>query len=221
MGRDAKGLSAGTISRLKQCWVSEHDDWRMRDLSKESYVYIWADGIYFNIRSDDAKQCILVIIGVISRGDEEFLAIEDGYRESEQSWTEVLLNLKDRGFRSPKLAVGDGALGFWKAVRKVFAQTRSQRCWVHKTANILNKLPKHNQGKAKQYIHDIWMAETIESAEKALIYSLKPMNSSIQKPPSALRKIEKNSWPFMIFLLTIGHTSEPPTQSNQPFLRFG
>jgi len=100
----------------------------MRDLSKESYVYIWADGIYFNIRNDDAKQCILVIIGVISRGDEEFLAIEDGYRESEQSWTEVLLNLKCRGFRSSKLAVGDGALGFWKAVRKVFAQTRSQRC---------------------------------------------------------------------------------------------
>ena len=113
LGKNAKGLSAGTISRLKQCWVNEYDDWRTRDLSKERYVYIWADGIYFNIRSDDAKQCILVIIGVTSRGKKEFLAIEDGYRESEQSWAEVLLNLKDRGFIPPKLAVGDGALGFW------------------------------------------------------------------------------------------------------------
>ena len=99
-----------------QGWVNEYDDWRMRDLSKESYVYIWADGICFNIRSDDAKQCILVIIGVTSRGDKEFLTIEDGYRESEQIWTEVLLNLKDPVFRSPKLGVGDGALGFWKAI---------------------------------------------------------------------------------------------------------
>jgi putative transposase len=125
LGKNAKGLSAGTISRLKQYWVNEYDDWRKRDLSKESYVYIWADGIYFNIRSDDAKQCILITIGVTSRGNKEFLSIEDGYRESEQSWAEVLINLKDRGFRSPKLAVGDGALGFWKAIRKVFCQTRS------------------------------------------------------------------------------------------------
>ena len=158
--KDAKGLFAGTIGRLKHCWVNEYDDWRTRDLSKESYVYICVDGIYFNIRSDDAKQCILVIIGVTSRSDKEFLAIEDGYRESEQSWTEVLLNLKDRRFRSPNLAVGDGALGFWKVVKKVFPQTRSQCCWVHKTANILNKLPKCSQAKAKQYTHDIWMAET-------------------------------------------------------------
>ena len=149
LGKNAQGLSAGTISRLKQCWVNEYDDWRLRDLSKERYVYIWGDGIYFNIRSDDARQCILVIIGVTSRGKKEFLAIEDGYRESEQSWTEVLINLKERGFKPPKLAVGDGALGFWKASKKVFGKTRSQRCWVHKTANIQNKLPKHSQAKAK------------------------------------------------------------------------
>ncbi|KMP12624.1 transposase, partial [Candidatus Nitromaritima sp. SCGC AAA799-A02] len=167
LGKGSKGLSAGTISRLKQCWVGEYDDWRVRDLSKERYVYIWADGIYFNVRSDDASQCILVIIGVTARGNKEFLAISDGYRESEQSWTEVLLDLKARGFRQPELAVGDGALGFWKALKKIFSQTRSQRCWVHKTANILNKLPRHSQGKAKQSIHDIWMAETREEAEKA------------------------------------------------------
>lgn len=196
LGKDAKGLSAGTISRLKQCWVNEYDDWRTRDLSKESYVYIWADGIYFNVRSDDAKQCILVIIGVTSRGDKEFLAIEDGYRESEQSWTEVLVNLRDRGFKSPKLAVGDGALGFWKAVRKVFSQTRSQRCWVHKTANILNKLPKHSQAKAKQYIHDIWMAETKENAEKAFDLFIKTYQL---KYPKAAQCMEKDREELLAF----------------------
>jgi len=196
LGKNAKGLSAGTISRLKQCWVNEYDDWRTRNLSKENYVYIWADGIYFNIRSDDAKQCILVIIGVTSRGDKEFLAIEDGYRESEQSWTEVLLSLKDRGFRSPKLAVGDGALGFWKAVRKVFSQTRSQRCWVHKTANILNKLPKHSQAKAKQYIHDIWMAETRENAEQAFDLFIKTYEL---KYPKAAQCLEKDRAELLAF----------------------
>ena len=196
LGKNAKGLSAGTISRLQQCWVNEYDDWRLRDLSKERYVYIWADGIYFNIRSDDAKQCILVIIGVTSRGDKEFLAIEDGYRESEQSWAEVLPNLKIRGFKSPKLAIGDGALGFWKAIRKVFSQTRSQRCWVHKTANILNKLPKHSQAKAKQYIHDIWMAETRENAEEAFDLFIKTYKL---KYPKAAQCLEKDREELLAF----------------------
>ena len=196
LGKNAQGLSAGTISRLKQCWVNEYDDWRLRDLSKESYVYIWADGIYFNIRSDDARQCILVIIGVTSRGKKEFLAIEDGYRESEQSWTEVLINLKERGFKPPKLAVGDGALGFWKASKKVFGKTRSQRCWVHKTANILNKLPKHSQAKAKQYIHDIWMAETRENAEKAFDLFLKTYQL---KYPKATQCLEKDREELLAF----------------------
>jgi putative transposase len=167
LGQDAKGLSAGTISRLKQVWNQEYDTWRQRDLNKQRYVYLWADGIYFNIRGDDAKQCILVVVGVTEQGNKEFLAIEDGYRESEQSWTEVLLGLKSRGMNSPKLAVGDGALGFWKALQKIYGTTRSQRCWVHKTKNILNKMPKSIQPKAKQHIHDIWMAETREDAERA------------------------------------------------------
>jgi len=196
LGKDAKGLSAGTISRLKQIWIQEYDDWRTRDLSKERYVYIWADGIYFNVRGDDDRQCILVIIGVTRQGKKEFLAIEDGYRESEQSWTEVLVDLKDRGFKSPKLAVGDGALGFWKASRKILGQTRSQRCWVHKTANILNNLPKHSQAKAKQYIHDIWMAETREDAEKAFDLFLKTYKA---KYPKATQCLEKDREELLAF----------------------
>ena len=167
LGDDASGLSAGTISRLKQSWHQEHDAWRKRDLSKHQYVYIWADGMHFNIRSDEARQCILVIIGVTAQGDKEFLAIEDGYRESEQSWKELLLDLKSRGFNAPQLAVGDGALGFWAALARVFTETRSQRCWVHKTGNVLNKLPKGAQGKAKQDLQDIWMAETRADANSA------------------------------------------------------
>ncbi|KMP12006.1 transposase [Candidatus Nitromaritima sp. SCGC AAA799-C22] len=196
LGKDAHGLSAGTISRLKQCWVNEYDDWRTRDLSKERYVYIWADGIYFNIRSDDAKQCILVVIGVTSQGKKEFLAIADGYRESEQSWTEVLLDLKARGFRPPSLAIGDGALGFWKASGKVHGQTRSQRCWVHKTANILNKLPKHSQAKAKQYLHDIWMAETRDDAENAFDLFLETYKA---KYPKATQCLEKDREELLTF----------------------
>lgn len=188
LGKDIKGLSSGTISRLKQIWIQEYDDWRTRDLSKERYVYIWADGIYFHVRSDDARHCILVIIGVTERGYKEFLAIEDGYRESEQSWTEVLLDLKARGLRSPSLAIGDGALGFWKASRKIFGQTRSQRCWVHKTANILSKLPRHSQGKAKQCIHDIWMAETREDAGKAFDRFLETYQLKYPKATQCLQK---------------------------------
>jgi len=178
LGEDAKGLSAGTISRLKQVWHQEYDAWRHRDLSKHRYVYLWADGVYFNIRGEEAKQCILVVVGVTDQGDKEFLAIEDGYRESEQSWSEILLGLKSRGMNPAKLAIGDGALGFWKALQKTYEETQGQRCWVHKTKNILNKMPKSVQAKAKQHIHEIWMAETREDAGKAFdhfieIYQLK------------------------------------------------
>ena len=131
LGKDAKGLSAGSISRLKQVWSQEYDGWRKRDLSKQKYVYVWADGIYFNIRGDDARQCILVVIGVTDQGNKEFLAIEDGYRESDQSWTELLVDLQSRGMNPPRLAIGDGALGFWKALKKIYGKTRTQRCWVH------------------------------------------------------------------------------------------
>ncbi|HQV23282.1 MAG TPA: IS256 family transposase [Agitococcus sp.] len=167
VGDDAAGLSASTVSRLKQTWADEYTAWRRRDLSKERWVYLWADGIYSGLRSEDDKQCALVVVGVNERGVKHFLAIEDGFRESTQSWRELLLNLKSRGVSRPELAIGDGALGFWSALDEVFPETKHQRCWVHKTANVLNCLPKSSQPKAKKALHDIWQAETQEAANKA------------------------------------------------------
>jgi transposase-like protein len=169
LGPEASGLSATTITRLTSSWVEEHQEWSRRDLSTSEYVYIWADGVYFNIRlGNDDRQCILVLMGATRDGKKELLAVQDGYRESEQSWSEILLDLKHRGLRAaPKLAVGDGALGFWAALRKVFSGTREQRCWVHKTANILNKMPRSLQPKAKADLHEIWMSETKKAASKA------------------------------------------------------
>ena len=196
LGEDAKGISAGTISRLKQAWIQEHDVWRQRDLSGQRYVYIWADGIYFNIRGDEARQCILVIIGVTAQGNKEFLAIDDGYRESAQSWKEVLENLKSRGMNQPKLAIGDGALGFWKALQAVFGETRAQRCWVHKMNNILNKMPKGIQGKAKQHLQDIWMTEVKADAEAAFDLFLKTYQN---KYPKACECLEKDREQMLAF----------------------
>ena len=173
-GANAKGLSAGTISRLKQHWQEEHKSWSTRDLALKKYVYIWADGVYFNIRSEEAKQCILVVIGVNEHGKKELIAIEEGYRESTQSWTELLEDIRHRGLTiAPKLAIGDGALGFWNAISKVYPETKHQRCWVHKTANVLNKLPKSVQPKVKEALHDIWMAETRDNAYKAFDSTVK------------------------------------------------
>jgi putative transposase len=158
VGKDAPGLSASTISRLKSIWQEDLDQWQKRDLSHKRYVYIWADGIYCNVRMEE-RQCLLVIIGATEDGKKELLALNSGLRESELSWTELLLDLKHRGLKAaPELAIGDGALGFWKALVKVYHHTRWQRCWVHKTANVLNKLPKSLQAKAKEKLHQIWMA---------------------------------------------------------------
>lgn len=168
LGQNAKGLSASTISRLKSEWEQEYDMWSKRSLRGKRYVYLWADGVYFNIRLEESRQCMLVLIAVDEYGKKEFLAVEDGYRESEQSWTELLVNLKQRGLDvSPKLGIGDGALGFWKALRKVYPETQQQRCWVHKMANVLNKLPKSLQPKAKADLHQIWMADTRDAANNA------------------------------------------------------
>ena len=189
LGEQAKGLSAATISRLKARWQEEHRQWRQRDLSSKRYVYWWADGVYFNIRGEEARQCILVIVGVNEHGVKEFVAIEDGYRESEQSWLEVLTDLKHRGLeQGPQLGIGDGALGFWKALSKVYATTRQQRCWVHKTANILNKLPKSVQPKAKSALHEIWMAPTREQAHKAFEAFLKRYGDKYPKACACLEK---------------------------------
>jgi putative transposase len=143
LGPDAPGLSPATLSRLKQGWQDELAQWQQRDLTDKRYVYFWVDGVYLETRLEDARHCILVIIGADAKGQKELVGLWDGYRESEQSWKELLLDLKSRGLAlGPTLAIGDGALGFWKALRHVYGQTRWQRCWVHKTANVLDKLPK-------------------------------------------------------------------------------
>jgi len=189
LGPQAKGLSSSTISRLKAQWEEEHRRWSQRSLHTERYVYLWVDGVYFNIRAEEARQCILVIVGVDEQGHKEFLAIEDGYRESEQSWLEVLTDLKARGLKQgPELAVGDGALGFWKALAKVYGETRHQRCWVHKTANVLNKLPKSQQKKAKRRLHEIWMAATREDAHRAFDAFVSAYQAKYPKAVECLQK---------------------------------
>jgi transposase-like protein len=171
LGPDAPGLTASTITRLKALWWEQYESWQRRDLSRKRYVYFWADGIYFSARMEHDKQCVLVIIAADETGHKDILAIVDGYRESAQSWKELLLDLKRRGLRDgPELAIGDGALGFWKALREVYGQTREQRCWFHKTGNVLNQMPKSLQAKAKGHLQDIWMAETKADAEGAFDY---------------------------------------------------
>jgi putative transposase len=165
LGKDAPGLSASTIGRLKEAWSEEHARWSKRDLSAKRYVYFWVDGIHVQARLEDAAQCLLVVIGATPEGKKELVGLVDGVRESAQSWRELLLDLKRRGLAmGPELAVADGALGFWQAVEDVWPQTRGQRCWVHKTANVLNKLPNSQQSKAKRALQEIWMAETKKDA---------------------------------------------------------
>ena len=170
LGPEAPGLSAATVRRLTEAWQEEHARWRGRDLSARRYVYLWADGVYFTPRLDHERQCLLVLIGADAQGRKELLAVEDGFRESAQSWRELLLRLRDENglVVDPELATGDGALGFWQALHEVWPKTRQQRCWVHKTANVLNALPKSVQGKAKQDLHAIYGAENRKDAEAAL-----------------------------------------------------
>ena len=189
LGREAPGLSAGTISRLKAVWTTEHTRWERRSLAKKQYAYLWVDGIHFGVRLEEANQCILVIMGATVEGKKELLALADGFRESEASWKEVLLSLRERGLKiDPQLAIGDGALGFWKALPQVFGATREQRCWVHKTANVLNKLPKHLQAKAKSDLHQIWMAATREQAHTAFATFVQTYEPKYPKAAECLAK---------------------------------
>jgi len=197
VGPEAKGLSASVIGRLKREWEAEYADWCRRDMSRDRWVYWWADGIYSGLRAESQKLCALVVIGVNERGEKHFLAIEDGIRESTQSWREVLLDLKRRGLTiPPKLAVGDGALGFWAALDEVYPETRHQRCWVHKTANVLNYLPKAVQPKAKKALQEIWMAEDRASAEKAFDHFVKMYQA---KYPKAVACLEKDREALLAF----------------------
>jgi putative transposase len=199
LGPNAKGLSANTVSRLKREWADEYNGWRDTPLDKEQWVYIWADGVYSGLRGEGDKLCALVIIGVNARGQKQFLAIEDGVRESTQSWREVLLKLKDRGMNAPKLAVGDGAMGFWAALGEVYSKTRQQRCWMHKTMNVLNCLPKLSQPKAKAALHDIWQAETKVDAEKAYDLFIKTYEPKYPKAALCLQKDHDELMAFFDF----------------------
>jgi putative transposase len=189
LGPDAKGLSATTITRLKAIWEKEYQDWSKRSLAGKQYVYVWADGVYFNIRREGGRQCILVLMGATADGKKELIAIQDGQRESEQSWTELLLDVQARGLTiEPKLAIGDGALGFWKAVRQLWPEVREQRCWVHKTANVLDKLPKGVQPKAKEMLHAIYLAASRAEAEKAFDLFVRTYEAKYPKATECLAK---------------------------------
>lgn len=189
VGPDCPGLSATTVTRLKAVWEEEFQEWNKRSLEGKEYVYVWADGVHFNIRLEEDRQCILVLMGATADGRKELIAVVDGFRESEQSWKGLLLDVKARGLvLDPKLAIGDGALGFWKALKQVYPKTREQRCWVHKTANVLDKLPKRLQAEAKQKLHDIWMADTREHANQAFDLFRKTYEAKYPKAVECLTK---------------------------------
>lgn len=190
LGENATGLSPTNIVRLKESWEKEYESWQGRSLSGVHYVYIWADGIYFNIRLDEDRPCMLVLIGVTEDGRKELIGIHDGARESKQSWKDFLQNLRSRGMiQSPSLAIGDGALGFWAAIEEEFPRCRQQRCWVHKTANILDKMPKSVQPNAKTMIHEMYLSPTKEAALKAYDEFLRHYGA---KYPAASKCLEKD-----------------------------
>jgi transposase-like protein len=189
LGNDAPGLSPTAVGRLKDGWRGEYEAWQKRDLSAKRYVYVWADGIYLQARLEDEKQCILVLIGATPEGRKELIGFTDGARESAQDWRDLLLDLKRRGLDvRPELAIADGALGFWKAAGEVWPTTREQRCWVHKTANVLAKLPKSQQPKAKRALQEIWMAETKADAEVAFDAFIESYQLKYEKAAECLNK---------------------------------
>jgi len=200
LGSKAAGLSASNVVRLKGLWEQEYQSWCMRDFELKRYVYFWVDGIHFNVRLDEERSCILVIMGANESGRKELLAISDGYAESKASWREILLDLKRRGLKiGPKLAVGDGALGFWAALREVYPECREQRCWVHKTANVLDKMPKSVQGKAKGMLHEMWQAPTKEKALAAYEHFLSSWEEKYPKAVDCLRQDKEELFAFYDF----------------------
>lgn len=200
VGPQARGLSSSTISRLKQVWTQEYEEWSQRDLRGQRFVYLSIDGIYCQARLEEEKQCLLVAIGADAEGRKQLLALTDGYRQSEQSWQELLLDLQRRGLEAgPELAIGDGALGFWKALRKVYPQTRAQRCWVHKTRNVLDKLPKGGQRKAKAALQAIWMKETKQEAEAPFRHFQKARQAKYPRAAECMAKDREELLAFYDF----------------------
>jgi len=200
LGEGASGLSAANIVRLKKVWEDEYKQWRNRDLSDKKYVYFWVDGIYFNVRLDDSRSCILTIMAADKYGNKELLAVSDGYRESKISWKELLLDLKARGLAiGPKLSIGDGGLGFWAALDEVYPETKRQRCWVHKTVNILDKLPKSMQSKAKSMIKEMYMSPTKKEAFKAYDHFVNVFEDKYPKAVECLTKDKENLFTFYDF----------------------
>ena len=196
LGVDATGLSASTISRLKKDWIEEYKQWQQRDLSRKRYVYVWADGVHTNVRQDD-RLSLLVMIGSTEDGKKELLGLVDGFRESTDSWKEVIMNLQKQGLtEAPKLLIGDGAMGLWAAANELWPQTEHQRCWVHKTANVMNSLPKAMQPKVKEDLHNIWMADTRQAAYDAFDHCI---NKYQGKYPKAMSILAKNKAEMLAF----------------------
>ena len=203
VGQEVKGLSPNVVVRLKETWSQEYEVWNRRDLSGNQYLSLWADGIYVNVRLEDPenqRQCLLVLMGATADGHKELIAVQDGYRESEQSWHELLTGLRQRGLEfTPKLAVGDGALGFWAALPKVYPGTREQRCWLHKTANVLNKLPKSVQARAKADLHEIWRSETRQRGFQAFDTFMKKYGQKYSAACACLLKDREELMAFYDF----------------------
>lgn len=200
IGHEGKNLSPGVICRLKATWEQEYAGWRKREMSGKHYVYFWVDGIYLQARMEESKECVLVIIGVDERGNKDLIAMESGYRESKESWLAVLRDLKSRGLnQAPKLAVGDGALGFWGALNEIYPETRHQRCWFHKMGNVLDKLPKSLLAKAKQQLQAIWMAPTREQAYKEFDLFIKSHEAKYPKATECLQKDKDDLLTFYDF----------------------
>ena len=199
VGPEAKGLSASTVARLKQVWREEYDIWRHRRLDADQWVYLWVDGIYSGLRAETQRLCALVVIGMNAQGEKHLLAIEDEIRESTQSWREVLLTLKARGLTAPALAIGDGAMGFWGALEEIYPSTQQQRCWCHKTRNVLNAFPKSVQPKAKQALHEIWQAPTKATAEDAFDVFINTYDVKYPKATACLQKDREALLTFYAF----------------------
>ena len=196
LGEQAEGFSPSVVKRLKGVWLDEMKEWKRQDLSDRNIVYVWADGVYCGLRSEDTKLCCLVIIGADDRGRKTILAIEDGVRESTLGWEEVLRDLKSRGMNAPRLGIGDGALGFWSALDHVWPETRHQRCWVHKTVNVLTEVPKAIQPRVKTALQQIWMAETRNDADEAFDHFLACYEA---KYPKAAGKLVEDREDLMSF----------------------